>query len=135
MDWETGILSALKPILTRHYICLADAQILQDYARIESSLQHGPYQTYRGILRAVMWQLGLELKFTPTTTELDCLAESLAHWLPFSDTVSALQALKTRYQLAIVSNIDDDLFAATAQQLSVRLDFIITAQQVQSYKP
>jgi 2-haloacid dehalogenase len=43
--------------------------------------------------------------------------------------------LKRRYRLAVISNIDDDLFAETARLLPVELDHLITAQQVGSYKP
>jgi 2-haloacid dehalogenase len=37
--------------------------------------------------------------------------------------------------LAIVSNVDDDLFAATRPQLGVEFDQVITAQQAGAYKP
>ena len=47
----------------------------------------------------------------------------------------ALKRLKSRYKLAVLSNIDDDLFALTAPKLGVELDCVVTAQQVQSYKP
>jgi 2-haloacid dehalogenase len=37
--------------------------------------------------------------------------------------------------LAVLSNIDDDLFAFTAPKLGVKLDALVTAQQAQGYKP
>ena len=37
--------------------------------------------------------------------------------------------------MAVLSNIDDDLFALTTPKLGVQLDCVVTAQQVQSYKP
>jgi 2-haloacid dehalogenase len=37
--------------------------------------------------------------------------------------------------LAILSNVDDDLFAATRLQLQVEFDEVITAQQAKAYKP
>lgn len=63
------------------------------------------------------------------------LVSSVASWRPFPDAVDALQALGSRYRLAIISNIDDDLFAITARQLGVEFDLVVTAQQVQCYKP
>jgi 2-haloacid dehalogenase len=63
------------------------------------------------------------------------LADSLGHWEPFPDTVEALRALKSRYKLAIISNVDDGLFALTACRLGVEFDWIITAEQVGTYKP
>jgi 2-haloacid dehalogenase len=38
--------------------------------------------------------------------------------------------------LGIISNVDDDLFAETRMKLApVTFDLVVTAQQVQSYKP
>ncbi|HEX4424322.1 MAG TPA: HAD-IA family hydrolase, partial [Terriglobales bacterium] len=61
--------------------------------------------------------------------------DSLASWQPFPDTVAALRKLKSRYQLGIISNVDDDLFASTAKKLEVKFDHVITAQQARAYKP
>jgi 2-haloacid dehalogenase len=63
------------------------------------------------------------------------LPDSLASWKPWPDTVAALRELKKRFRLAILSNVDDDLFAATRPQLEVEFDEVITAQQAQAYKP
>ncbi len=78
---------------------------------------------------------GDRLGFKPTEDQVRSLPDSLAGWQPFPDTVAALRQLKTRYQLAIISNVDDDLFAATARRLEVPFDHVITAQQARAYKP
>ena len=39
------------------------------------------------------------------------------------------------YRLGILSNVDDDLLAATRRHFTVDFDLVITAQQVRSYKP
>jgi len=43
--------------------------------------------------------------------------------------------LKKKYRLAIISNIDNDLFAFSAKHLKVKFDWVITAEQAKSYKP
>lgn len=43
--------------------------------------------------------------------------------------------MKRKYKLAIISNVDDDLFAFSAQRLEVVFDWVITAQQAKTYKP
>jgi 2-haloacid dehalogenase len=63
------------------------------------------------------------------------LANSLGNWQAFPDTVAALERLKTKYKLAIISNTDDDLFAQTARHLKVKFDEVITAEQAKAYKP
>jgi 2-haloacid dehalogenase len=135
IDWETGILDALRPIFAAHRVDLIPDQTLEQYGELESAAERGPYREYKAILRAVLEGLGTRLGFTPTTTELEQFSTSVKHWPAFPDSAAALQALHKKYRLAIVSNIDDDLFAHSARQLQVRFDWIITAQQARSYKP
>jgi 2-haloacid dehalogenase len=135
IHWEQGILSALRPLLAAHRCHCSDDELLERFGRLESAAEAGAYRPYKEVLAQVVDGLGAQFHFTPTAQERDSLAASVAHWPPFADTVAALQALKTRYQLAIVSNIDDDLFAYSARHLRVAFDWVITAQQVRSYKP
>ena len=55
--------------------------------------------------------------------------------MPFPDTVASLKALGPRFQLVVVSNIDDDLFDLTQARLNVNFDHVVTAAQVGAYKP
>lgn len=79
--------------------------------------------------------MGRTFAFEPTSTELTSLATSVADWPAFADSSAALRALNKRFRLGIISNIDDDLFAASNRHLGVTFDWVITAQQVHSYKP
>ncbi|MBL9137860.1 MAG: HAD-IA family hydrolase [Verrucomicrobiales bacterium] len=135
IDWESGILGALRPILTRHGAAATDAHLLRLYSEIEPELQRGPFRSYRTILRETVVAFGSRLGFHPSQSERDALADSLPEWRPFPDTVPALRRLATRFRLGVLSNIDDDLFAATARRLQVEFEFIVTASAVGSYKP
>jgi 2-haloacid dehalogenase len=135
IDWETGILAALRPILATHKQDRTDSAILELYAELEPKAQSGPFKPYRQVLEQVVRGFGEKLGFQPSEGEVQSLPDSLQSWKPFPDTVAGLEKLKTRYKLAIVSNVDDDLFAATALQLKVSFDQVITAQQAQAYKP
>jgi 2-haloacid dehalogenase len=135
IDWESGILGALRPPLEAHGHSLDDGAILALYSELEPAIQQGPYRPYRQVLEEVVRGFGLRLGFTPSREEAESLPASLGRWLPFPDTVAALRALKKRYRLGVISNIDDDLFAQTASHLEVAFDFLVTAQQAQSYKP
>lgn len=136
IDWEKGILEALQHVFKAHNINLSDEQTLELYAELEPEAQReGQYVKYREVLRKVMQQFGNRLEFTPSKSELDCLANSLKDWLPFPDTVPVLETLKKNFNLAVISNIDDALFAFSAGHLRVEFDWIITAEQVKSYKP
>ncbi|HXZ80967.1 MAG TPA: haloacid dehalogenase type II [Terriglobales bacterium] len=135
VDWETGILAALRPILSAHRRNLTDAGILELYGALESQEEQGEYKTYREVLRSVTEKFAARLACSLDASELDALPRSLPDWPPYADSVPALRQLKSRYQLAIISNTDDDLFAGTARHLDVAFDHVITAQQARAYKP
>lgn len=135
IDWESGMLSALKSVLSAHQIQLSESAILELFAEFEADLEQREYRPYKDILAGIVQRFGERLGFTPSAAELTALADSVQHWQPFPDTVEALKTLKQSFKLTIVSNIDDGLFAATAKHLQVEFDWVVTAQQVGSYKP
>lgn len=135
INWESGIFSALRPILAAHSKQLSDIQILEIYSELEPRYQEGEFRPYREVLQRVVRGFGERLGFTPSEAEARSLPESLPEWKPFPDSVAALRKLKSRFQLAIISNTDDDLFAASARHLQVAFDYVITAQQARAYKP
>lgn len=134
IDWETGLLGALRAILQAHAQNLTDQQILKIYGELEPPAQN-PYNRYRVVLANVVRGFGERLGFQASDAEAESLAHSISSWQPFPDTIAALKKLKAKYKLAIISNIDDDLFAATAPRLQVEFDEVITAEQAQAYKP
>lgn len=134
IDWESGILGYLRPLLERKNRQATDGEILDLYSEFEPRNQQ-IYKPYRKVLAGVVGDFASQFNFEVSSEESAGLAESIRDWKPFPDTVPALQQLKSRYKLAVLSNIDDDLFALTAPKLGVELDLVVTAQQVQSYKP
>ncbi len=135
IDWESGILGVLRPLLEERGVHVDDAEILATYAELESAAESGPYRRYRDILSEVVRDFGKRHSFAATATEMASLPESVGTWQPFPDTVDALRRLQKRYQLGIISNVDDDLFADTAKLLKVHFDYVVTAQKARSYKP
>ena len=135
IDWETGILAAVMPVLARRGVAVEAEQLLRLYVKYEAEQEAGPYKRYRDVLQGVMAGIASELGFVPTIAELQALPDSVGDWPPFADTVAALTRLQTRYKLIIISNIDDAMFAKTNALLQITFDDIITAQQVGSYKP
>jgi len=135
IDWEPGLLAVLRPMLAAHGRNLADEGILELYAALEAREEAGEYRTYRQVLESVVEKLAARLGFSADHREIRALPNSIRDWQPFPDTAAALRKLKARYKLAIISNIDDDLFAGTAPWLEVPFDAVVTAQQARSYKP
>jgi len=141
IDWETGILTTLRLLCERYSVrpVPEQADLLAMYARHESAAEHGSYRPYREVLEIVTRKIAAELGFQLAAADRSILADSLADWPAFRDTAPALRALKSRFRLGVLSNIDDDLFADVELRLGLAahggLDLLVTAQQVQSYKP
>jgi len=145
IDWESGILPTLRTVLDNHGLAkpnlenhgqsLHDADILELYGEFEAQAESGPYQSYRDVLQSVVRAFADRFHFEASSAEIRSLHESVQAWPPFPDTVPALRELQKRYQLVVISNIDDDLFAETRKHLDVEFDGVITAEQARSYKP
>lgn len=135
IDWETGILNALRPVFADHGVSVPEEEILQEYVRLEADLETGPFRPYREVLRGVVAGMGAAFGFIPSEADLEALPASVGTWPPFPDTIAALKQLSSRYRLVILSNVDNDLFEGTREQLEVEFSEVITAEQVGSYKP
>lgn len=135
IDWESGMLAVIKTLLANHSINLDDEKVLELFAKFETEQEQGEYTKYKEILKGVVQKFGEQLGFEPSLKEQNSLFDSVNNWPLFPDTVEALKSLKKRFKLAILSNIDDDLFSSTAEQLEVEFDWVITAEQAKSYKP
>jgi 2-haloacid dehalogenase len=136
IDWENGMLVALRPLFLRDGHRVPDTQILELYGEIEAELESGPYLPYRQVLAKTAQEIGRQMSIAISPEQAAAFANSLTLWKPFMDTLPALQSLAKKFRLGIISNVDDDLFAETRKKLApVEFDFVVTAQQVQSYKP
>lgn len=136
IDWETGILGAVRPVLEARGARLSDAEVLAVYSEAEPRAQAGEYLPYREVLGRVMEAIARAAGFEPTAHERTAIVRSFGEWRPFPDTVGALRGLASRYELGIISNVDDDLFALTRAHLpDVPFAWVTTAAQARAYKP
>jgi 2-haloacid dehalogenase len=135
IDWEAGILAAVRPVLAAHGVELEDEEVLERYAQHEAALEAGPYQSYRGVLAGSLGGMANELAIEISAEELAAFEESVRAWPPFPDSTTALQRLAGRYRLGVITNCDEDLFATSAARLGVAFEWVVTAEQAQEYKP
>lgn len=135
VDWETGIAQAFCDAAATDGITLDSGEVLAAYAKIEPKVQGGSYRDYREVLSDTALRVAERLGWPLAQSGASFLSESLPDWPVFVDTRPALERLKSRFNIAILSNIDDDLLEETIQRISVEFDWTVTAQAVRSYKP
>lgn len=136
VDWETGICDAAARVFARHGVRRTRAEILAMFSDAEPKVQSsGEFLEYRTVLRDVMEIMAWEASIRLPRVEADSLPDSLPNWPVFPDAASALTMMQQRYKLAIISNVDDDLFEGTAKAIGIDFDAVVTSQQAGSYKP
>src|SRR6516162_5216901 len=136
IDWETGILRALAPLLRQDRVRRRDDAVLADFARHESAQQAlTPDLIYCDLLGLVHRRLAAEWG-VPASQEADqAFGRSVGDWPPFADSAAALAYLKQFYALVILSNVDRGSFAISNRRLGVAFDAVYTAEEIGSYKP
>lgn len=135
IDWALGISQVVQPILRTHDIDIGDDRLFELYLEAEADIEAGDYVPYRTVLRQSVRRLGTRLDLTLTNAEAERVADSVGKWPPFPDTNDALRQLAEDFRIAVVSNVDDDLFHETARHFTVSFDEVITGEQVGAYKP
>jgi 2-haloalkanoic acid dehalogenase type II len=135
IDWEAGILAGLRPILAAHGADATDDELLEAYAASEARLESGPYLPYRTILAASARAVGRGLGVEVTDDEAAGFGGSVRDWPAFDDSTRSLKLLRRRFKLGVLTNCDDELFAASNRRLGVEFDWVLTAQQLGAYKP
>jgi 2-haloacid dehalogenase len=136
IDWETGMVEALKPLTAQVKEPLSRNAILEAHARHESSQQlQTPAKLYRDLLAVVYRRLAEEWGVAVDWQDCVRYGQSVGNWPAFADSAGALQYLKKHYKLVILSNVDNESFSYSNQKLGVAFDAIYTAGDIGCYKP
>jgi 2-haloacid dehalogenase len=136
IDWETGMIAALKPLTDRVKPTLPRNAILEAHARAESMQQrYTPAKNYRDVLAAVYKRLAEEWRVSASWDECLNYGRSIGDWPAFPDSAAALTYLKQHYKLVILSNVDNQSFVASNRRLGVAFDAVFAAEDIGSYKP
>jgi 2-haloalkanoic acid dehalogenase type II len=136
IDWETGMLTLLRPWARRHRLDLDDDTLLAAFGEIEHrwQLEH-PAMPYDALLTEVHQDLARQLGALPDREAARAFGRSVPDWPAFDDTPAALATLARHYRLCILSNVDNRSLAGTLPRLGVDFHAIYTAQDIGSYKP
>ncbi|GAB2961109.1 haloacid dehalogenase type II [Saccharothrix stipae] len=108
---------------------LDDFRVMRFQAVLEA---YRPYhEVLHSSLRNAMRLHGLEYR----ESDGDALVEAVPTFGPHPEVPDALRALKSKYEIAIISNTDDNMIARNVEHIGVEFDYVITAQQAGAYKP
>ena len=136
IDWESGIFTALQPLIAKSGKGFARDVALEAFAKQESAQEHEtPDMIYSDLLSHVHARLAREWGVAADAAADKVFGASVPDWPAFPDSAEALAYLKKHYKLVILSNVDRVSFAGSNKRLGVEFDAIYTAQDIGSYKP
>jgi 2-haloacid dehalogenase len=132
IDWNAGI----SAVLERLYGVEKAPALLTRYHELEPAVQAEEYRSYAAVLTITLERLAQEVGYGLPDGESGLLARSLPDWPPFPEVPAALEELRRRgWLLAILSNSDRELIAASQRVIGVPFEITVVAEDVQSYKP
>jgi 2-haloacid dehalogenase len=135
IDWETGIYRAFQAEAEKDGFTIDRDELIPLFIRIQREITAGSYELYAEVLRRTAVRCAAELGWELEPVRSSFLPNSIPSWPPFRDTNALLDRLKKKYQIGLISNIDDKLLGATRRHFRSDFDLVVTAQQVRSYKP
>jgi 2-haloacid dehalogenase len=135
IDWESGAHDAYQKEADRDGFTVDRAALTPLFLEIQHEIQAGSYELYAEVLRRTAVRSAKELGWELEPSRSGFLPGSVPRWPAFRETNAQLERLAKKYELGILSNIDDKLLGATRRHLRVDFDLVVTAQQVRSYKP
>ena len=136
IDWETGIVGAIRPWLAREGVAAGSVEVLAAFAEAESKQQaETPKLPYPALLARVHGRLAGHFGITSSAEDARAFGASVGEWPAFADSAAALGYLERHYRLVVLSNVDNTSFAASRAKLGVAFDAVFTAEDIGSYKP
>src|SRR3954468_2975823 len=135
IDWEKGIIDAFKKEAQRDGLSFDEQQLIDRFLEVQAEVMAGSYELYAEVLRRTAVKVAGEIGWELEPSRAQFLPDSVAHWMPFRESNAAMDRLRKRYDIGIISNIDDKLLGISRRHLRTDLDLVVTAQQVRSYKP
>jgi 2-haloacid dehalogenase len=135
IDWETGAYNAFQKEAQRDGFTVDKAALIPLFLSIQQEIQRGSYELYAEVLRRTAVRAAKELGWDLEPSRSGFLPNSVPSWPPFRETNAQLDRFGKKFEIGILSNIDDKLLGATRRHFRPDFDLVVTAQQVRSYKP
>jgi len=135
IDWESGAYDAFQKEADRDGFSFEEKPFLERFFEVQAEIMAGSYELYAEVLRRAAVKVAGEIGWELEPSRAQFLPDSVGRWQPFREANAAMDRLKKRYEIGIISNIDDKLLGVSRRHLRTELDLVVTAQQVRSYKP
>jgi 2-haloacid dehalogenase/putative hydrolase of the HAD superfamily len=135
IDWETGVFDAFSKEAAKDGYTLSRDELVPLFLQAQREIKGGSYELYAEVLRRTAVHISKDLGWPLEPSRSGFLPNSVPRWPPFKETNTQLDRFAKKFEIGLISNIDDKLLGETRRHFKVDFDLVVTAQQVRSYKP
>jgi 2-haloacid dehalogenase/putative hydrolase of the HAD superfamily len=135
IDWESGAHEAFKKEAERDGFTVDKNALIPLFIETQREIERGSYELYAEVLRRTAVRTAKELGWDLEPSRSGFLPASVPAWPPYRETNAQLERFAKKFEIGILSNVDDKLLGATRRHFRADFDLVVTAQQVRSYKP
>jgi putative hydrolase of the HAD superfamily len=131
IDFETGVLNAVRTLGGAKAAAASDEQIFEPYKRGRDKF----YGRSSFAMKDVYLSLAEELGFNSDQATADAFQLACLRWPAFSDSVEALQRLRKNFRLVAMTNADRTAFSAYSDTLGNPFHDSVTCDETGCAKP
>jgi 2-haloacid dehalogenase/putative hydrolase of the HAD superfamily len=135
IDWESGVADAFEREASRDGFTIDRDEVIRHFHEVSREVEGGSYELYAEVLRRTALEVAKRIEWPLEPSRSGFLPDSVQRWPPFKETQAQLNKFKKKFQVGLISNIDDKLLGQTRRHIAIDYDLVVTAQQVRSYKP
>ena len=135
IDWELGAYEAYEKEAKRDGFTVDRNTVIPLFIQAQHEIESGSYELYAEVLRRTAVRSAKEMSWDLEPSRSGFLPDSVPRWPAFRETNAQLERFAKKFEIGILSNVDDKLLGATRRHFRVDFDLVVTAQQVRSYKP
>jgi 2-haloacid dehalogenase/putative hydrolase of the HAD superfamily len=135
IDWEAGAYDAFQKEADRDGFTIDKNELIPKFIEIQREIEHGSYELYAEVLRRTAVRCAKDMGWDLEPSRSGFLPSSVPRWGPYRETNAQLERFAKKFEIGILSNVDDKLLGTTRRHFRVDFDLVVTAQQVRSYKP
>jgi 2-haloacid dehalogenase len=135
IDWEKGVADAFEKEASRDGFTIDRDQVISLFHEVSREVESGSYELYAEVLRRTALEIAKRIEWPLESSRSGFLPDSVQRWPAFKETPAQLNKFKKKFNVGLISNVDDKLLGQTRRHIPIDYDLVVTAQQVRSYKP
>jgi 2-haloacid dehalogenase len=135
IDWESGVADAFEKEASRDGFTIDRDEVIRNFHEVSREVESGSYELYAEVLRRTALEIAKRIDWPLEPSRSGFLPDSVQRWTAFKESMTQLNKFNKKFNIGLISNIDDKLLGQTRRHINLDYDLVVTAQQVRSYKP